>query len=101
MTKKQKEKVLQDMRKKDNLAYWDQIDSEIEEFIRALLKYSYAEPKIFFEQYDEDEEWNIEEDGDGEYIDEFWDVLTDVRDFTIKKLERKFKAWFPYIDEDC
>jgi hypothetical protein len=55
----------------------------------------------FFEQLDEDEEGNIEEDGDGEYIDEFWDVLADVRDFAIKKLERKFKAWFPYIDEDC
>lgn len=47
MTKKQKEKVLQGLRKKDNLAYWDQIDSEMEEFIHALLKYSYIEPQFF------------------------------------------------------
>lgn len=99
MTKKQKEKVLQKIRKKDNMAYWDEIDGTVEAFIRELLKYSYPEAKIFFEQLDEDEEWNIEEDGDGEYIDEFWDVLADVRNYAIKKLERNFKAWFPYVDE--
>ena len=42
MTKKQKEKVLKNIRKKDNMAYWDEIDEAVTKFLLEFVQFSYA-----------------------------------------------------------
>jgi hypothetical protein len=91
MTKEQKEEVLTNIRKKDNLAYWDEIDSLVTEFMLNLAKYSYSEVNCYYDEDDEDER---------EITDEFLWLINDVRDFAVKFMEKDADAWFPYVDED-
>ena len=98
MTKEQKEKVLQGLRKKDNMAYWDEIDDTVLEFLKKLSDYSNPRVKRYYEE--EEDGWEEYDEDDLEITDEFMEAVYDVRDFTVKYLERHFKAWFPYVDED-
>lgn len=99
MTKKQKEKVLQGLRKKDNMAYWDEIDETVLEFLTKLSDYSYPRVQRYYEE--EEEGWAEEYDEeDLEFTDEFMEAVSDMRDFAVKYLEKHFKAWFPYVDEE-
>ena len=98
MTKEQKEKVLQGLRKKDNMVYWDEIDDTVLEFLMKLSDYSYPRVKRYYEE--EEDGWEEYDEDDLEITDEFMEAVYDVRDFTVKYLERHFKAWFPYVDED-
>ena len=96
MTKKQKEKVLHGLHKKDNMAYWDEIDETVLEFLTKLSDYSYPRVQRYYE-----EGWAEEYDEeDLEFTDEFMEAVSDVRDFAVKYLEKHFKAWFPYVDEE-
>ena len=97
MTKKQEEKVLQGLRKKDNMAYWDEIDDTVLKFLLALSDYSYPRVQRYYEEEDEDwEEYDVE---DLELTDEFMEAVYDIRDFAVKYLEKHFKACFPFVDE--
>ena len=98
MTKKQKEKVLQGMRKKDNMAYWDEIDDVVLEFLKSISNYSYTRVKRYYEEDEED--WEEYDEDDLEITDEFVWASNDVRDFVVKYLEKNFKAWFPFVDEE-
>ena len=98
MTKKQKEKVLQGMRKKDNMAYWDEIDDIVLEFLKSISNYSYTRVKRYYEEDEED--WEEYDEDDLEITDEFVWASNDVRDFVVKYLEKNFKAWFPFVDEE-
>lgn len=100
MTKKQKEKILKDIRKKDNLAYWDDIDELVEEFIMQLAKYSYAKIKLYQEEYDDDD-FDLEDydESELERAEEIIWLAADIRDVAVKRLEKDFGAWFPYVDE--
>ena len=97
MTKKQKEKVLQEIRKKDNMVYWDEIDDMVLEFLKKLSEYSYTRVKRYYEE-DEDD-WEEYEEESCEITDEFIWASNDVRDFAVALLEKEFEAWFPYVDE--
>ena len=98
MTKKQKEKILQGMRKKDNMAYWDEIDDVVLEFLKSISNYSYTRVKRYYEEDEED--WEEYDEDDLEITDEFVWASNDVRDFVVKYLEKNFKAWFPFVDEE-
>lgn len=98
MTKKQKEKILQGMRKKDNMAYWDEIDDIVLEFLKSISNYSYTRVKRYYEEDEED--WEEYDEDDLEITDEFVWASNDVRDFVVKYLEKNFKAWFPFVDEE-
>lgn len=99
MTKEQKEEVLTNIRKKDNLAYWDEIDDTVLEFLKKLSDYSYPRVQRYYEE--EEEDWEeIYDEEDIELTDEFMEAVYDVRDFAVKYLERHSKAWFPYVDEN-
>lgn len=97
MTKKQKEKVLQEMTKKGNMAYWDEIDETVLDFLKKLSDYSYPRVQRYYEE--EEEGWEEYDEEDLELTDEFMEAVSDVRDFAVKYLEKHFKAWFPYVDE--
>ena len=98
MTKEQKEKVLQGLRKKDNMVYWDEIDDTVLEFLMKLSDYSNPRVKRYYEE--EEDGWEEYDEDDLEITDEFMEAVYDVRDFTVKYLEKHFKAWFPYVDEE-
>lgn len=98
MTKKQKEKVLQGLRKKDNMVYWDEIDETVLEFLKTLSDYSYSRVQRYYEEEEEDWEEEYDEE-DLEFTDEFMEAAAAIRDFSVKYLEKHFKAWFPYVDE--
>ena len=98
MTKKQKEKILQGMRKKDNMAYWDEIDDIVLEFLKSISNYSYTRVKRYYEEDEED--WEEYDEDSLEITDEFVWASNDVRDFVVKYLEKNFKAWFPFVDEE-
>ena len=100
MTKKQKEKILATIRKKDNMSYWDEIDDEVLNFVLKLAKYSYAKVKCYYEEEDEDFDFEDVDESELEVMDEIMWLADDVRDFVIKKLEKNFKAWFPYVEEN-
>ena len=97
MTKKQKEKILQGLQKKDNMAYWDEIDDAVLEFLKKFSDYSYSRVRRYYEE--EDEGWEELDEEDMELTDEFMEAVCDVRNFAVKYLEKHFKAWFPYVDE--
>lgn len=98
MTKKQKEKALQEMTKKGNMAYWDEIDETVLDFLKKLSDYSYLRVQRYYEE--EEEGWEEYDEEDLELTDEFMEAVSDVRDFAVKYLEKHFKAWFPYVDEE-
>ena len=98
MTKKQKEKVLEGMRKKDNMAYWDEIDEVVLNFLKEISRYSYTRIKQYYEEDEED--WEEYDEDSLELTDEFVWASNDVRDFVVKYLEKNFKAWFPFVDEE-
>ena len=98
MTEEQKEKVLQGIRKKDNMAYWDEIDGIVLDFLKSISNYSYTRVKRYYEEDEED--WEEYDEDDLEITDEFVWASNDVRDFVVKYLEKNFKAWFPFVDEE-
>lgn len=98
MTKKQKEKALQEMTKKGNMAYWDEIDETVLDFLKKLSDYSYPRVQRYYEE--EEEGWEEYDEEDLELTDEFMEAVSDVRDFAVKYLEKHFKTWFPYVDEE-
>ena len=98
MTKKQKEKVLKGMQKKDNVAYWDEIDDTVLEFLKKLSDYSYPRVQRYYEE--EEDGWEEYDEEDMEITDEFMEAVSDIRDFAVKYLEKHFKAWFPFVDEE-
>ena len=98
MTEEQKEKVLQGIRKKDNMAYWDEIDGIVLDFLKSISNYSYNRVKHYYEEDEED--WEDYDEDDLEITDEFVWASNDVRDFVVKYLEKNFKAWFPFVDEE-
>ena len=101
MTKKQKEKILKNMRKKDNLAYWDEIDNLVEGFIIELAKSSHTKIKLYQEEYDDDEfSWDDYDESECVPSEEIVWLAADVRDLAVKLLEQDLGAWFPYVDED-
>lgn len=99
MTNAQK-KILAKISKKENLNYWDEIDGEVMEFLLKLAKYSYSKVHRFYG--DDEEDWYEDEDEleAGELTDEFWELICDVRDFSVNLLEKDYNAWFPYVDEN-
>ena len=99
MTKKQKENILKEIRKKDNLAYWDNIDELVEVFVMELAKYSYAKVKLYQEEYDEDFDYEDYDENEMERSEEIMWLAADIRDVAVKRLEEDFGAWFPYVDE--
>ena len=99
MTKKQKENILKEIRKKDNLAYWDNIDELVEVFVMELAKYSYAKVKLYQEEYDEDFDCEDYDENEMERSEEIMWLAADIRDVAVKMLEEDFGAWFPYVDE--
>ena len=98
MTKKQKEKVLQGLCKKDNMVYWDEIDDTVLEFLKKLSDYSYPRVQRYYEE--EEDGWEEYDEEDMEITDEFMEAVSDIRDFAVKYLEKHFKAWFPFVDEE-
>ena len=96
MTKKQKEKILKTIRKKDNMAYWDEIDEAVTNFLLEFVKFSYADVACYEDEEDEAEYLDME---DCEILDDFMEASYDVRDFLVKYLEKNLNAWFPYVDE--
>jgi hypothetical protein len=73
------------MNKKNNMAYWDSIDSLAEEYVRQLLEFSQSSIKV---DTDEDED------------DVFMDVSKEITELAVKLLEERFGANFPYVDEN-
>ena len=104
MTKKQKQKIIATIRKKDNMSYWDEIDELTQNFVNELLKKSYCEITYGDELVPfnkEEDEYEYEEGDFVHVIDEdiLTDVTADVRDRVIAFLEKEYKAFFPYVDE--
>ena len=73
------------MNKKANMAYWDAIDGVAEDYLRALLEFSYSPLKV---PDDEDED------------DVFLRLGKEITELAIKMLEDNFGAYFPYVDEN-
>ena len=86
------------MRKKDNMAYWDEIDEVVLNFLKEISRYSYTRIKQYYEEDEED--WEEYDEDSLELTDEFVWASNDVRDFVVKYLEKNFKAWFPFVDEE-
>ena len=106
MTKKEKQKIIANIRKKDNMSYWDDIDELTRNFVNELLKKSYceityADELVPFIEDDDEYEYEYEDDEIVPVVDEdiLWDVTTDVRDRVIAFLEKEYKAFFPDVDE--
>lgn len=78
------------MSKKANMAYWDEIDDTIVEFIKEIAGFSTSDKKLSFEEGEEGTEF-CDVYGD--------DILCDIRDMVIQYLEEK-GAEFPFIDEN-
>lgn len=104
MTNKQKKEIIANIRKKDNMSYWDEIDELTQNFVNELLKKSYCEITYADELVpfiEDDDEYEYEEGECVPVIDEdiLLDVTADVRDRVITFLEKEYKAFFPYVDE--
>lgn len=74
------------MDKKENMRYWDAIDGVTEDYLRALLEFSYSPLKLVDEDEDED--------------DVFLRLGKEITGIAIKMLEDNFSAYFPYVDEN-
>ena len=68
------------MNKKENMAYWDEIDELCEEFTRELIGFSI--PKVELED------------------DEVLYFQNEIRDFAVALVEKECKVKFPYVDEN-
>lgn len=104
MTEMQKKQIVANIRKKDNMYYWDTIDELTVGFVNELLKKSYCEITHGDETipFENNEEYVYEEDEFVPIIEEdiLWDVTADVRDAVIALLEEEYKAFFPYVEEE-
>ena len=66
--------------KKTNAYYWDEIDNITQDYLEALAKMAGIE---------------IVEEG-GDVIDD----VSEVRDYAVKRVQKRFKVKFPYVDEN-
>lgn len=87
--------------KKENMMYWDAIDSLTEGYVKKLVKLSTTKVNMYGSCYTEDDIQEMDAEERKEAREEgVMEIAKEITEFAVKLLEEQYGAKFPYVDEN-